>query len=296
MLDTNDKYLAKSIKEISPPNRRKLGEILTLQGILTTYTVDRILTLSKNSGRRFGTVLEELGLVTGEELAQALAIQYNYKIVRNFVDHPFPETLLQLISMEAAIEHLVFPLKVQNNTLMLAMTDPTNERFLDNLKQNIQMQVYPFIATRKDINHAIAKHYLKQTLPEKEEKTILVVDGDKLILSMISGMLKGCEHKIILAADGMEAFKKIVCNKPKLIIADKETPKFNGYALLDSLKSLPETKIIPVILISNSTDPDEEAAAYEKGFSDYIMKPLKGSTLNAKVNRALKNHRPLFSN
>ena len=58
--------------------RLKLGEILVEQRILTPHLVKRIIRISRTTRRRFGQTLEDLGLLTGEEIAQALAIQYGY--------------------------------------------------------------------------------------------------------------------------------------------------------------------------------------------------------------------------
>jgi PleD family two-component response regulator len=93
----------------------------------------------------------------------------------------------------------------------------------------------------------------------------------------------------------MEAYKEIIASKPRLILTDKEMPMFDGYALLESLRHIPETNTIPVILLSGSADPEEESTAYEKGFFDYISKPVRENTLRAKVKRALRA-KPLFSN
>jgi PleD family two-component response regulator len=112
---------------------------------------------------------------------------------------------------------------------------------------------------------------------------------------MLTNMLSREGYNIITACDGMEAYKAVIINKPKLVITDKEMPKFSGYALLDSLKSIPETNRIPVILLSGSNNPDEEADAYEKGFFDYISKPVRELTLKAKVKRALRSHSHLIS-
>ena len=283
------------IKQVSTPDRKKLGEILEEKGIITSITVERILPLCTKSKKRFGTILEEIGLITSEELAQALAIQHGCKIVADFAKYQFSHDILKLVPMETAVEHILFPLKVQNNVLALAVFDPTNEKVISNLKENTGMQIRPFIATRKDINKAIAKYYLNNDISDKDDNTILIVEDDKLILTILTNMLNKEGYNIITACDGMEAYKAIVINKPKLVLTDKEMPKFNGYALLDSLKNIPETNRIPVILISGSNDPDEEAAAYEKGFFDYISKPVRETTLKAKVKRALKSHRHLIS-
>lgn len=298
MLNDN-KYLAKEMKPVpsiaatihlSIPKRKRLGELLVEKGIITFFTAERILALSVKSGKRFGTILEEIGLITAEELAQALATQYGYKTISDFSRHQFSASVLELVPVETAVEHTVFPLKVLNGTLGLAMADPTNEKLVGNLRANTKMQIYPLIATRKDINSAIARHYLKQTVFATNDNTILVVDDDKLIVGMITNILQRAGYKVIAASDGMQAFKEIISCKPRLILTDKDMPKFNGYALLDSLKHIPENKTIPIILISGSSCPEEEANAYNKGFFDYIPKPVKEMILLAKVKRALDLH------
>lgn len=289
------KAVKEEVKHVSVSTRKKLGEILVEKGIITSFTVERILPLCTKAGKRFGTILEEIGLITSEELAQALAIQYGCKIVADFAKYKFSHDILKLIPVETAVEHILFPLKVQNNTLALAVFDPTNDKVINNLKENTKMQIHSFIATRKDINKAIAKYYLNKDIPENEDNTILIVEDDKLILTMLTNMLSKEGYNIITACDGMEAYKAIISNKPKLVLTDKEMPKFNGYALLDSLKNIPETNRIPVILISSSNNPDEEAAAYEKGFFDYISKPVREMTLKAKVKRALRSHSHLIA-
>ena len=306
-LSREDKFLIKELKKqpanevkeeiklVSTPDRKKLGEILVEKGIITSITVERILPLCTKAKKRFGTILEEIGLITSEELAQALAIQYGCKIVTDFAKYQFSHDILKLVPVETAVEHILFPLKVQNNVLALAVFDPTNEKVISNLKDNTRMQIRPFIATRKDINKAIAKYYLNKDISEKDDNTILIVEDDKLILTMLTNMLNKEGYNIITACDGMEAYKAIISNKPKLVLTDKEMPKFNGYALLDSLKNIPETNRIPVILISGSNNPDEEAAAYEKGFFDFISKPVREMALKAKVKRALKSHSHLIS-
>jgi CheY-like chemotaxis protein len=265
-----EKEPTKEIREdprpISAPTRRKLGELFVEAGIITSFTVDRILPICAKAGKRFGAILEEIGIITSEDLAQALSIQYGCKVIAEFDKYKYSSDLLTLIPIETAVEHLVFPLKVQNNTLALAVHDPTNEKIINNIKENIGMQIILFITTRSDINKAISKHYLKKDITTQTDNTILIVDDDTLVLTMLSSMLNKEGYNVITASDGMEAYKVIISNKLKLIITDKEMPKFNGYALLDSLKNIPEINRIPVILISSSNNQDEEADAYEKGF------------------------------
>ncbi len=288
-----DKFLNKEERSAPLPRRKMLGEILVERGILTRLTVERVLNLCKRSGIRFGSILEEIGLVTGEELSAALAIQFNYKTIANFASSRFEQRLLGLVPAETAVTHTIFPLKVQGNTLALAMADPTNDKVLANLGENIQMRIYPVIATRAEIKKAIAMHYFNNSLQEMENNTIMVVDDDRCVREQMEAILKKEGYKVVTVHDAMEAFRVILTNKPKLILTDKEMPKFNGYNLLESLRTIPETRGIPVILVSASANPNEEAKAYEKGFADFIGKPLVEGSLKAKVRRAITNHNHL---
>lgn len=132
----DSKYIAKTVQSTPLPNiqRKKLGEVLVESEIITPLTVERILKLSRASGRRFGEVLEDLGLVTGEELAQALATQYSYPVVADFAKYVFSDSLLKLMPAETAAEHIIFPLKMQGNNLALAMADPTNDKVVHNIQ------------------------------------------------------------------------------------------------------------------------------------------------------------------
>jgi CheY-like chemotaxis protein len=283
-----EKYLLKEVR--SSVRRKLLGEILVEKEIVTRLTIERLLALGKRSGKRVGHLLEELGIVTGDELAEALAQQFGIRVVRGFAGLAFHPSLLNAVPVETAVEHSVFPLKVENGVLGLAMFDPTNERIVGNIESNTGLRVVRFISTRKEIGMAISRHYLGREYQESRRNTILVVDDDQTMTALISGILTADGYEVETAADGMEAFREIVSRKPHLIITDKEMPKLDGYALLHSLKSVPELKLLPVMLLTSSTNPEEEAQAYEKGFYDFISKPIRDVTLRAKVKRALSRN------
>ncbi len=264
---------------------KKLGEIFFEQNILSAKTVERVITLSKSLNKRFGTVLEEMGLVTGEELAYALARQYNCKMISNFADGSFSPQVLAIIPAEVALQNLLFPLKREGDKLAMAMADPTNTKVVGNIAANNNLTIVPFVATCKEINAAICKHYFGAETQDPTRKTVLVVDDDKMALDMISKIL-GREYLVYTAVDGMEAYKEALSKKPHVILTDKEMPKFDGYKLINSLKNLPETKTIPTILISATSSIEEELKAFETGFFDFIQKPINPPVLLARVKRA----------
>jgi CheY-like chemotaxis protein len=271
--------------EVNMNERRKLGEIFVEQNLLSLKTVERVIAISKNLNKRFGTVLEEMGLVTGEELAYALARQYNCKMISNFAGGSFSPQVLGIIPAEVALQHLLFPLKREGNKLALAMADPTNSKVVGNIAANNNLSIVPFVATCKEINEAICRNYFGTNISEASRKTVLVVDDDKLILETISKIL-GKDYLVYTAIDGMEAYKEALSKKPHVILTDKEMPKLDGYKLINSLKNLPETKAIPTILISATTTIEEELRALDAGFFDFIPKPINPPILLARVKRA----------
>jgi len=262
-----------------------LGEIFIEQNLLTPTTVKRVVEISRGMNKRFGTVLEEMGLITGEELAFALGKQYNCKMISNFAKGTFTPELLNIIPAEVALQNLLFPLKREGNKLALAMYDPTNTKLVANIAENNNLSILPFVATSKEINMAICINYFGKEMVEPSRKTVLVVDDNKVIVEMLKNILSK-DYQVFTAEDGLEAYKETLSKKPHVILVDKEMPKLDGYGLISSLKNLPETKNIPTILLSGTITTEEELTAFEKGFYDVIHKPIQPPIVLARVKRA----------
>jgi len=268
-------------------NTRKLGEILVGQGIISPKTRDRVLRRAGILNRRLGNVLADLELVTGEELAAALAIQHGYKTVTNLSRLVVAPGILDLIPIEVAMQHLVFPLKKEGNRLALAMTDPTDMRIANNLAADSGLEIVTFVATKQEIREAISHHYLGKPAARPTSRTVLAVDDDRLIRSMLTEILEKDGYRVLTAADGMQAFRTVIAESPHVVITDLVMPKLDGYGLLNALKNIPETSFIPVILISGQLkSEEEELKAFEKGFFDVILKPLNQTSVRARVKRA----------
>lgn len=266
--------------------RKKLGEIFVAQGIITEKTVMRVLALSALLGRRFGTILEEMTLITGEELAAALAIQYGCKIVSGLENHEYAPELLELVPVEVAMNNLIFPLKREGERLALAMADPTDTKVVTNIATDYGLVIVPVIASRKDINSAICRHYLGREYTPSEQKTLLLVDDDYPQLRGLTELFIKNGYRVVTAHDGIEGFKAVIAEKPHVIIAAKQLPKLDAFGLFDALQKLTETKFIPVILITAALTTEEEERIFEKGFYDCIIKPLRDVTLLTRVKRA----------
>jgi len=268
--------------------RKLLGEVFVDKGLVTTKTLERALARAKRLHKRLGALLEEMELITGDELASALAEQYGYRVIGNFARHTYARKLLDLIPVDVAMQNMLFPLKIEDNKLALAMADPTETRIVSNIAANHGLTIIPFIATKNDINAAICRQYLGKDLSIQHEKTVLIVEDDNLLSTKWSTILAKDGYRVKVATDGMEAYKTVISEMPQVIITEKIIPKLDAYGLFDALRNVPETRHIPIILLTRSTDTEEEAKAFEKGFFDFMFKPVNEVTLKTRVKRAFQ--------
>ena len=72
--------------------KKLLGEILVTKGILSPVTVERMSKLASAENKRFGWFLEDRGLITGSELSETLAEQFNIKHLSNIAQYSYSKT------------------------------------------------------------------------------------------------------------------------------------------------------------------------------------------------------------
>lgn len=269
------------------PAKKLLGEILVNKGILSPVTVERMSKLASEEKKRFGWFLEDRGLITGNELSEALAEQFNIKHLPNIAQYSYSKQLLALITPETALEFNLFPLRQEGNNLLMAVTDPTDMKMANNIAKNQGMTIIPAVVSRKEFFAAFCKHYLGREIQKPKEKTVLIADDDKLTREMLKEILTNNGFRVLLAADGMEAYKEIVASRPQVVLTDKVMPNFDGFQLIKLVKAIHDLRSIPVILISDKTTDEDEARLFELGFFDFMSKPIKAVTLVSRVKRAM---------
>ncbi|MDX1607818.1 MAG: response regulator [Candidatus Spechtbacterales bacterium] len=118
-----------------------------------------------------------------------------------------------------------------------------------------------------------------------EQKTILLVEDDPLIIRMYQNKLSADGYNVETAFNGEEGLTKIRKQKPDLILLDVMMPRMNGIEVLKNLKENDDTKDIPVIFLTNLGDNEEDIEkAKDMGATDYLVKSeISLSDLSEKV-------------
>ena len=269
--------------------RKRFGEILVEAGVLDQAALDRALAQQKASGRRLGQILEESGLIAERDIARVVARQFGLKSVSNIAQHPFPAATLALIDGETALQKLVFPLKVAEKVLSLAVVNPLDIQTFDDISFRTGLRVTPYVTTPSEIIEAVNRHYLKSSPPaQKEWWTILVVDDQELARSAIAAALQKEGFAVVQALNGIAGLKEAMQQPPHLIIADTVMPRMDGVEMFRALQTQAVTRDIPVIALSSRAAAEEEAHLLDIGYFDFIAKPVNPVRLIARTKRALR--------
>lgn len=114
------------------------------------------------------------------------------------------------------------------------------------------------------------------------QKTILVVEDEEGIRSFMRAYLESEGFKVLEASNGKEGLDALAKEKPDLIITDIMMPVMDGIEFFKEVRKLPETKELPVIMLTVKDEFSDIKYAYLLGVEEYITKPFDPSLL---VNR-----------
>jgi type IV pilus assembly protein PilB len=152
----------------------RLGEILLREGLVTREQLAQALTEQKNTKHRLGYVLVKLGLVQELEITKLLARQYRMPAV-DLSRFEVDPKIIKLVPADMATKSVVLPLKREGRTLTVAMADPTDLGLLEDLKFITRFDLFPVIAGEYTLRNLIEKYYeasdqqLQSILKDMEE-------------------------------------------------------------------------------------------------------------------------------
>jgi putative two-component system response regulator len=118
--------------------------------------------------------------------------------------------------------------------------------------------------------------------------TILVADDDEMNRELFSDILTGEGYKVVCAEDGNQALRAMNNRTVDLALLDVLMPGKTGFDVCQSIKSDPETRFIPVVLVTGLTSVDERIRGIRAGADDFLSKPVNSQELLARTRSLLR--------
>ena len=121
--------------------------------------------------------------------------------------------------------------------------------------------------------------------------SILVVDDDPVVRSLMRATLERDGFTVIEARDGVEACRLYEEHHPDLLLVDLVMPHMDGFELCRVLRGRAESAYVPIVVATSLDDVPSIARAYDAGATDFIPKPLNWLVLNHRVRYILRASR-----
>ena len=123
---------------------------------------------------------------------------------------------------------------------------------------------------------------------EKMKETVFFIEDDTSIHSLLKATLELDGLDVEGFKDDREFFERLKTKKPDLLVLDLMLPGMSGYEILDTLKSDPKYKDIPVIILSALADEVDVVKGLNYGAVDYIGKPFGILEFMSRVRSSLR--------
>lgn len=136
----------------------RLGELLVMNGLITQEQLEEVLRDENHTKKKIGELIVERGWITERQLLEALEFQLGFPVV-NVSQYQLDERVVQLITEQQAKKYTVIPIERLHGKIKVAMVDPLNYDAIEDIRMSTGMNVMPCIATRAEIEQAIAKYY-----------------------------------------------------------------------------------------------------------------------------------------
>jgi type IV pilus assembly protein PilB len=220
---------------------QRIGEILVSKNLITDDQLEETLAIQKKTGKKLGEVLISKGFINEKTLVDLISFQRGYDTVDlDKIQDSIDQSVANLISKEFAFKRKVFPFKLVDSTLHVAMTDPRDINAIDEIRLLTGYNVKPFITTQKEIEDII-KQYTSDDYSLKEVQEIMkdedLTISDKYEDDVVEkNPLVKLANQIILKAISLRASDVHVEPQEKNC-----TIRFRVDGVLQKIKDVPKT-------------------------------------------------------
>ncbi len=228
--------------------KQKIGEILINKELITETQLDESLGIQKKTGEKLGEILIRRGYISDRTLIELVSFQRGFDTVElSSIQDNIDQAASNLISKDFAFKRKVFPFKLTDSTLHVAMTDPRDINAIDEIRLLTGYNVKPFISSEKEINDII-KRYTSDDYSLKEVQEIMK-DEDLTISEKYEEDL--VEKNPLVRLANQIILKAISLRASDVHIEPQEkscTIRFRVDGVLQKIKDVPKT--IQRLLIS----------------------------------------------
>jgi type IV pilus assembly protein PilB len=156
-----------NIQRMTP---KRLGEIFTHSGLITSEQLDEALADQVKSGKHLGELLVERGYVTERDVAEAIATQFSLPYLSP-TQYFAPSEMSGVIPVETMKKHNIVPIDKLGKILMVVVAGPVENEVLDQIEKETGSALQVYVGTLTDVRAAIEK--LTETSKKTKDKKVI---------------------------------------------------------------------------------------------------------------------------
>jgi len=163
----------------------RVGELLVRTGLISQDQLSKAQEASSASGTFIGSQLVSMGFLSQEDLLQTISQQYGVPVIQ-LLDYQFDENIIQLIPQNLATKHNLIPIVKKDQTLTVAMADPSNIVALNDIKFITGLDIQVALTSESDLKGAFERLFEKNVSYESiigdiEDEAVEVVQTDQAV-------------------------------------------------------------------------------------------------------------------
>lgn len=119
-------------------------------------------------------------------------------------------------------------------------------------------------------------------------KRIMTIDDSPSLRQMVALTLENAGYEVVEASDGRDAVTKLGGREYHLFVTDLNMPGMDGIELTRKLRSMPEYRFVPIILLTTESNQEKKMQGKAAGATGWIVKPFQPADLLATVKKVMR--------
>ncbi len=144
----------------------------------------------------------------------------------------------------------------------------------------------------RSVTVGVHAHRNMKTVTVPRRGRVLVVEDERDVVELIRYHLATAGYDVVVAPTGTDALKLVREAQPDIVLLDLIVPHLNGWEVCRRLKQDPETREIPVIMVTGRVEEGDKVLGFEVGADDYVTKPFSPRELLARIQAVSRRGRP----